>query len=165
MGPLHGTRPSCGELAELVRVAVADAASSGDVELASFVSLLGEAQPPDEKLARRFCDEALDLLDDVAWVPVEAEASAPSLAKPTDVLVDEDSLIVEKLRDTFPPAYVLKQTGLAIPSSSIGSRVIGFLCRDGARTRSPFGTSSASSAAPVPTGRGPRARRRSGSSP
>ncbi len=137
------------ELAKLVRVAFADAASSGDIELASLVSLLGEAQPPDEKLARMFRDEALYLLDHVAWVPVEAETSALSFAKPTEVLVDADSLVVEKLRETFSPEYVLKRTDLGIPSSSIGepghrflvSRrregasslwdIVGVLCRPG----------------------------------
>ena len=139
------------ELSKLVRVAVADVASNGDVRLASLVDLLGEAgaQPPDEKLARSFCDEALDLLDDVAWVPVEAEPPASAFGKPTEVLVDEDSLVVEKVRDTFPSAYVRKKTGLGIPSSSIGEaghrflvsrrredaqslwEIVGDLCRPG----------------------------------
>ncbi len=105
------------ELARLVRAAIDDAASSGDIGLASFVELLGEAQPPDDQLAERFCDKALELLDDVAWVPVEADA--PAFGQPTEVLVDEDSLVVEKLREAFPSAYVRKKTGLDIPSKLI----------------------------------------------
>lgn len=127
------------ELAKLVRTAVADVASKSDVGIASFVELVGEAQaqPPDENLARSFCDGVLELLDDVAWVPLEAEPSGPAYGKPTELLVDEDSRVVEKLRDTFPPAYVREKTDLEVPSRLIGEAGHRFLVsrrREGAQT-------------------------------
>ncbi|MEJ7783769.1 MAG: DUF3883 domain-containing protein [Solirubrobacteraceae bacterium] len=108
------------ELARLVRSVIAYLASRGDVDLANFVDLLDEAAGPDDDYARRFRQDALTLLDDVAWVPLEGDSSERALGKPTEALVDEEADIVDKLRRAFPTAYVRESVGLAVPSHRIG---------------------------------------------
>ena len=125
------------ELARLVRSAVAFLASRGDVDLANLADLLDEAAGPDDDLARRFREDALTLLDDVAWVPLEADSSEQALGKPTEALVDEDADIVDKLRRAFPAAYVRESVGLAVPSHRIGPAGNRFLV-----SRRPTGASS-----------------------
>lgn len=108
------------ELARLVRSAIAHLASRGDVDLANLADLLHEAAGPDDGLARRFREDALTQLDDVAWVPLEADSPEGALGKPTEALVDEDADIVDKLRRAFPAAYVRERVGLTVPSHRIG---------------------------------------------
>lgn len=107
------------ELAHLVGVAIENMASSGDAALASLVDLLGETQDPEDELARRFRNSTLDMLDEVAWVPLESDSPDGDFGKPTEILVDDDADVVEKLRAAFPAAYVSEHTGLGVPASEI----------------------------------------------
>ena len=108
-GATERNEPILDELAQLVRAAVEDMASTGDAGLASLADLLGEAQDPEDELARKFRDSTLDLLDEVAWVPLEGDSPDGDFGKPTEILADDDADVVEKLRATFPAAYVREQ--------------------------------------------------------
>ncbi len=108
-------------LAELVRVAVADMASTGEAGLAGLTDLLGKAPDPEDGFARRFRDHTLELLDEVAWVPLETDATDDAFGKPTEILADDDADVVAKLRAAFPAAYVRKRTGLGVPASEVGA--------------------------------------------
>ncbi len=78
-GATERNEPILDELAQLVRAAVEDMASTGDAGLASLADLLGEAQDPEDELARKFRDSTLDLLDEVAWVPLEGDSTGRRL--------------------------------------------------------------------------------------
>ena len=119
-GAIERNEPILGELARLVRAAVEDMASTGDAGLLSLADLLGEAQDPEDELARRFRDSTLDLLDEVAWVPLEGESPDGDFGKPTEILADDDADVVEKIRATFPAAYVRERAGLGVPARGIG---------------------------------------------
>ena len=108
------------DLAELVGTAVADTAADGEVDLAGLVDMLPTSAPDDE-LAATFFNDAIERLDKVAWVPVEAESQGPVHERPTQLLVDDDTLLVTRLRKTFPPSYIRKATGLGVPSARIGA--------------------------------------------
>ena len=120
-GATERNEPILHELGRLVRVAVQDMASTGDVGLASLADLLGEAQDPEDELARTFRDTTLDLLDRVAWVPLEGDSSDDEHGKPTEILTDDDADVVEKLREVFPARYVRERTGLGVPAKAIGA--------------------------------------------
>jgi hypothetical protein len=119
-GAIERNQPILYELSQLVRAAVEDMASTGEAGLASLADLLGEAQDPEDDLARRFRDSTLDLLDEVAWVPLEGESPDGAFGKPTEILAD-DADTVEKLRAAFPAAYVREHTGLGVPARGIGA--------------------------------------------
>lgn len=119
-GATERNEPILDELAQLVRVAVEDMALTGDAGLASLADLLGEAQDPEDELARKFRDTTMDLLDQVAWVPLEGDSSDDERGKPTEILVDDDADVVEKLRAVFPAVYVRERTGLGVPAKGIG---------------------------------------------
>ncbi|MBA2566365.1 MAG: DUF3883 domain-containing protein [Thermoleophilaceae bacterium] len=120
-GATERNEPILDEIAQLVRAAVEDMASTGDAGLASLVDLLGEAQDPEDELARRFRDSTLDLLDEVAWVPLEGDCPDGDFGKPTEILAADDADVVEKLRAAFPAAYVREHTGLGVPARGIGA--------------------------------------------
>jgi len=119
-GATERNEPILDELAQLVRAAVEDVALTGDARLASLADLLGEAQDPEDEMARKFRDSTLDLLDGVAWVPLEGPSPGGDFGKPTEVLVDDDADVVEMLRAAFPAAYVRERTGLGVPAREIG---------------------------------------------
>lgn len=119
-GATERNEPILAELAQLVRTAVEDMAATGNAGLASLVDLLGEGQEPEDELARKFRDTTLKLLDDVAWVPLETDSPDGAFGKPTEVLVDEDSEVVAKLRAAFPARYIREKTGLGVPAKDIG---------------------------------------------
>ena len=73
-GATEPNEPILGALAQLVRVAVEDVALTGDAGLASLADLLGAAQDPEDEFARTFRDSTLDLLDEIAWVPLEGDS-------------------------------------------------------------------------------------------
>jgi hypothetical protein len=108
------------ELTDLVAVAVADTADHDPGTVATMPDLLGEASPPEDPHAAAFRERALRLLDDIAWVPLEAEPGLPELAKPTELVVDERTELVDKIAEVFPPTYILNRTGLGMPSRRIG---------------------------------------------
>ena len=120
-GATERNEPILDELAQLVRAAVEDMASTGDAGLASLADLLGDAQDPEDELARKFRDSTLDLLDEVAWVPLEGDSPDGDFGKPTEILADDDADVVEKLRAAFPAAYVREHTGLGVPARGIGA--------------------------------------------
>ena len=120
-GATERNEPILDELAQLVRAAVKDMASTGDAGLASLADLLGEAQDSEDELARNFRDSTLDLLDEVAWVPLESESPDGDFGKPTEILADDDADVVEKLRAAFPAPYVRERTGLNVPERRIGA--------------------------------------------
>ena len=108
------------ELAELVAVAVADAASTDTAPVATLPDLLGECVPPEDARARAFRDRALDLLDEIAWVPIELRPDVPGLAKPTNLLVDQQTDLINRIAQAFPADYIMNRTGLGVPSRRIG---------------------------------------------
>lgn len=126
-GANAGNERILGELAQLVRAAVADIAATGGAGLAGLTNLLGDAPDPEDRLARGFRDEALALLDEVAWVPLEADASDPVFGTPMEVLTDDDANVVRRLRAAFPAAYVRKRTGLGVPAREVGECGNGYL--------------------------------------
>lgn len=113
-------------LAELVGTAVVDTADDDEVDLAGLVDLL-PTSPPEDELAARFFNDAIRRLDDIAWVPVEAGSGDPQSERPTRLLVDDDALLVARLREAFPPSYVRRATGLGVPSDRIGAAGNSFL--------------------------------------
>jgi hypothetical protein len=137
-------------LAWLVETAVEDLAMTGDAGLASLLDLLGDAPEPNDELARAFRNRTLDLLDEIAWVPLQGEETDIDRAKPTDVLADDDANVIVKLREAFPAPYVRRRTGLGLAASGVGPsgnrflvsrhrgsarstwQVIGELCQPGA---------------------------------
>jgi len=120
-GATERNTPILDELAQLVRAAVENMASTGDAGLASLADLLGEDQNPEDELARKFRDSTLGLLDEVAWVPLEGDSPDRDFGKPTEILADEDANVVKKLRLAFPATYVRERTGLGIPAEGIGA--------------------------------------------
>lgn len=119
-GATERNGPILDELAHLVRAAIEDMTLTGDAGLASLADLFGEAQDPEDELARKFRDSTLVLLDDVAWVPLEGPSPGGDFGKPTEILADDDADVVEKLRAAFPAAYVRERTGLGAPARQIG---------------------------------------------
>ena len=108
------------ELTNLVAVAVADTATYDPGAVATLPDLLGEATAPEDPHAAAFRERALRLLDDIAWVPLEAGPSVLELAKPTELLVEERTELIDQIAEAFPPAYVMNRTGSGVPSRRIG---------------------------------------------
>jgi hypothetical protein len=115
------------ELAELVARAVADTAGQSATAVASLPDLLGECQVPDVPHATAFHSRALGLLDDIAWVPLEAGSGVPELARPTDLLVDAQPEVIDRVAKAFPPSYILARTNRGVPSRQIGNHGHDFL--------------------------------------
>lgn len=107
-------------LAELVATAVKDIAGREPSTLIPLPDLLGEGTAPENPRAFEFCDRTLVKLDDIAWVPVEPGSDGSHVARPLDLLVDEDIGLVERIVATFAPAYVRERTGWQVPASGIG---------------------------------------------
>jgi len=107
-------------LAELVASAVSDIAGREGATLIPLPDLLGEGAAPENLRALRFRDLALNKLDDIAWVPVAPRTDGPGVARPRDVLVDEDIGLVERIVSAFSPAYVHERTGWQVPARGIG---------------------------------------------
>lgn len=108
------------ELAGLVADAVADAAAHDALAVATLPDLLGECAPPEDQGAAAFRAHALHLLDDIAWVPLEAGPDVPDFAKPTELLIAEQPELVDRIAQAFPPSYVFRQTNRGVPSRRIG---------------------------------------------
>lgn len=108
-------------LAELVATVVADIAVREPSTLISLPDLLGEGAAPENTRAFHFRDRALAKLDDIAWVPIDPGTDGPQVARPLDLLVDEDIGLVERIVTAFSPAYVHEQTGWQVPARGLGS--------------------------------------------
>ena len=108
-------------LAELVAIAIADIAGRHPSTLTPLPDLLGEGITPENPRALHFRDLALAKLDHIAWVPVELEGGGSQVARPLDLLVDEDIGLVERIVTAFSPAYVHERTGWKVPARGIGS--------------------------------------------
>jgi hypothetical protein len=108
-------------LADLVAKAVADTAAHDAPAVASLPDLLGQCLPPEEAHATTFYARALDLLDRIAWVPLEPGPGIPELAKPMGLLVDEQTDLIDRIARAFPPRYILARTDRGVPSREIGS--------------------------------------------
>ena len=107
-------------LAELTAAAVDDTAAEDPSSLTTLADLLGAGGVPEEPRARRFRENALGRLDEVAWVPVESTESVPERVKPRRLLVDERRDTIDRIAATFPPQYIWERAKLAIPARSIG---------------------------------------------
>jgi hypothetical protein len=116
-------------LADLVADAVADTAGQNAPAVASLPDLLGECDTPDDPHATAFHSRALGLLDHIAWVPLEAGPAIPELAKPTELLVDDQPDLIDRIAKAFPPSYILARTNRGVPSRQIGFAGHHFLAR------------------------------------
>ncbi len=135
------------ELAELARIAVADAVNVESLDLASLVNLVAEAGEPEAPLARKLRSDVLGLLDDVAWIPLEDGDRGKQSELPINVFSAKPDL-VRRIGGTFPPSYIRRQTGLGLPDNGLSDaalqlmmarsseaiglwETVGLLCRPG----------------------------------
>lgn len=86
---------------------------------------------PEDPLASEFRDALLRDLDAVPWV---ATASAPGLASPSDLLVDERGNLSTLLPVAFPEKYVRARTALGYPSTK-DPVALAYLARRSASSR------------------------------
>ncbi|MDQ6880228.1 MAG: hypothetical protein M3082_21495 [Candidatus Dormibacteraeota bacterium] len=125
-GSEHRNRFLLERLSGLVAQAVADAAIS-DVYLASLAHLLGQAPAPEDPLANWFREKTLDALDDVAWVPTQANSEAPPLVRPTETLAFRPGSLTRRLANTFEPGYVWTSTRAAAVDDAVDDIGLEFL--------------------------------------
>ena len=94
-------------LAALVAEAVADTAAHDTSAVASLPDLLGRCVTPDDPHATAFHSQALGLLDHIAWVPLETGHAVPALATPTELFVDDQPNLIDRIAGAFPPSTSL----------------------------------------------------------
>lgn len=102
------------ELADLARIAVADAAADENIDLVSLVDLVALAGEPEDDLARKFRRDLLALLDDVAWIPLQDGDGVPRGDRPANVF-GARSRLVERIGSAFPTPYIRRRTDLGLP--------------------------------------------------
>jgi hypothetical protein len=107
-------------LSELVSLAVDDFAASAPDGVTTLADLLASCGRPEDPSAAAFQDRTLRQLDQIAWVPLESAPTVPALAPPTKLLVDDHAEMLDRIHAAFSPDYVLRRTGLAVPSRQIG---------------------------------------------
>ena len=134
-------------LAGLVGTAVADAVERETIDLVSLVNRVAEAGEPEDPLARGFRARLLDLLDDVAWVPLQDGDEGERSDLPANVFAARPELL-RRIGGTFPTSYVRRRTRLGLPDDGLSDaalelvmarpsdapglwRTIGLLCRPG----------------------------------
>ncbi|MDP9484285.1 MAG: hypothetical protein M3Q49_00560 [Actinomycetota bacterium] len=110
-------------LAELVKLAVADAAERETIDLVALVNLVAEAGEPEDPLARKFRSNVLDLLDAVAWVPLEEGDRSGRSDRPANVFGASLEL-VRRIGGTFPPWYIKQRTGLGLPDYGVSDAAL-----------------------------------------
>lgn len=115
--------------AKLAATAVTALSSAPDVDAVSLARLLAAPVKPDDELAAWFRDQLLDLLDDVAWVPVDGGTT-----RPAEVLADE-SRVLRPLAATFPAEYVQQRTGLRTASTELDDRALSLIGTRGGQDR------------------------------
>lgn len=108
-------------LANLSVEALADLASSGNIDLLSLVERLAATTPPDDPQARRFREVVLAGLDDVAWVPLAEGGDSPRRARPVDCLVTGNDRLDDALLATFPARYLERRSQRRVPHPALSS--------------------------------------------
>lgn len=111
------------ELAKLVRVAVTDAAKDESLDLVSLVNLVAEAGEPENPLARDFRRKLLDLLDAVAWIPLQDGDQGERSDRPESVFAARPELI-RRIGATFPSSYIKRRTGLGLPAYGLNGAAL-----------------------------------------
>ena len=53
-------------------------------------------------------------------MPIELRPDVPGLAKPTNLLVDQQTDLINRIAQAFPADYIMNRTGLGVPSRRIG---------------------------------------------
>lgn len=119
-----------GAAARLAAEAVAALAAAPDVDPVPLACLLATPAEPEDELAAWFHHQLLDLLDEVAWVPLEGGGTAA----PRDVLAHE-SRVLGPLAAAFPVGYVQRRTGLSTASTELDDRTLALVGGRGAADR------------------------------
>lgn len=114
-------------LGDLVACAVGDLARGLPTTLAPLADQLGRTGDPENPRARAFRDRVLEVLDELAWVPVVGDDGAPTTARPLELFVDEDHNLVQRTIDTFPAAYIHRRTSLRVPVQEITEHGLRYL--------------------------------------
>jgi hypothetical protein len=124
-GSIEHNRQILGELAKLVAIAVGHTAHQRIADPATLLDLIAAAPPPEDPLARDFRSEVLDLLDGVAWVPLED--TDLRFGTPISLLADTRAKVARQIIQTFPSKYIEAASGMAAPALRISDRGFAYL--------------------------------------